>query len=308
MIVLNLSNEENEMFLTIFTPTYNRKNLLPRLFESLKAQSDYDFEWLIIDDGSSDGTDGYFKTIIDKAPFTIRYFRQTNQGKHVAFNKAILEAKGTAFLCVDSDDYLIRNAVQVIKESWQIPADCAGIMALKKYENEEILGTVFPDSINKASLYELSCILKYPGERTLIYQTSVLSYYQFPVFPSEKFMTECVLYDQIDQKYKMLLLNIPITVCEYQNNGLSNNLRQIQINNPKGTALFYKNRIKMSKSVFETIKNYIRYSSFLIIVEKDSRNLIGKAGLINLLIGNVGKKYYLSKAKGGGTTQINENS
>lgn len=105
--------------ITIFTPTYNRAYTLPKLFESLQAQTSNNFEWLIVDDGSSDDTRELVEHFITKADFKITYIYQENQGKHVAINTALDKASNLYFFTVDSDDYLINNALELIFKNWR---------------------------------------------------------------------------------------------------------------------------------------------------------------------------------------------
>lgn len=100
--------------LTIFTPTYNRINELERLYSSLISQTDFRFEWLIVDDGSTDDTENMVVSWLDTSPFPIRYIKQPNSGKHVAHNLGATEASGEYFICVNSDDWLEPNAVETI--------------------------------------------------------------------------------------------------------------------------------------------------------------------------------------------------
>src|SRR4030095_5896345 len=89
---------------TVSTQTYNRRDRLPRVYESLNAQTFRDFEWLIVDDGSTDGTEEFIKAWQSSADFRIRYFYQPNLGKHVGFNRSVVEAQGELLLSFDSDD------------------------------------------------------------------------------------------------------------------------------------------------------------------------------------------------------------
>ena len=110
---------DNKTFCSICTPTYNRKNLLENLYRSLLAQTDNDFEWIVIDDGSEDDTEEYMQKILkENNKFEIRYYKQKNGGKHRAVNKGIEIAKGQVFAIVDSDDVLIENAVEKIKKGF----------------------------------------------------------------------------------------------------------------------------------------------------------------------------------------------
>ena len=135
--------------ITIFTPTYNRAHTLKRLYESIKVQKYPDFEWIIIDDGSSDGTNELVKSFIDENVIKIKYFFQENSGKHIAINKGIEEASGNLFFMVDSDDYITPDALNII-DKWEETIDgekYIGIAGLKIFENKKIIGSTFKDSI-----------------------------------------------------------------------------------------------------------------------------------------------------------------
>ena len=103
------------MFLSIFTPTYNRASYLPRLFGSLNRQTSLDFEWILVDDGSDDNTAQIVREMESEAAFPMTFISQRNQGKHVAYNTALDHIRGDFFTCVDSDDYLVDSAVEDIK-------------------------------------------------------------------------------------------------------------------------------------------------------------------------------------------------
>lgn len=284
------------MFLTIFTPTYNRALLLGRLFQSLIIQNESDFEWIIVDDGSLDNTKEMIKKFQINAPFKIKYIYQENSGKHIAFNMAIKEASGDYFLCVDSDDWLSSYSIKELrKEVQNLDDSIAGLISLKSLEDGTIIGGTFPSDVRYSSLYNLASIYHCGGDRTLLYRTNILKKYHFPVFKNEKFMTECVLYDQIDMKYEMKISNIVTMICEYQENGLSSNLRKIQISNPMGTALFYKQRLELAKGIKDKCIYKLRCDAFEYLSYTKNQNL-----QINILIKIVGwivSRYYCFKAK-----------
>lgn len=284
------------MFLTVFTPTYNRSILLKKLYQSLIVQQEYDFEWLIVDDGSSDDTREVVRKFQQDNFFEIRYIYQENAGKHVAFNRAIKEAKGDYFLCVDSDDRLGFDAVRELKkEAQSMVCGAAGIISLKSLEDGTIIGGEFPINVKYSSLYNLSSVYHCGADRTLVYRSRILEQYCFPVIENEKFMTECVLYDQIDMKYEMKLANIVTTVCEYQEDGLSSNLRKIQINNPVGTALFYRQRLELTKCLKEKWAYKVRCDAFEYLSFKSGQGV--QLNAVSRLIGWIVSKYYHFRAK-----------
>src|SRR5690242_10850122 len=103
---------------TVFTPTYNRAHTLHRVFDSLRAQTIRDFEWLVIDDGSVDGTSEQISEWTNTVDFPIRYFKQKNSGKHIAHNLAAREARGQFFLPLDSDDACMPDALERLSYHW----------------------------------------------------------------------------------------------------------------------------------------------------------------------------------------------
>lgn len=74
--------------ITVLTPAYNRGKLLEKLYESLCAQDCKDFEWLIVDDGSTDDTSERVEQMKQTADFPISYHKKENGGKHTALNYA----------------------------------------------------------------------------------------------------------------------------------------------------------------------------------------------------------------------------
>ena len=177
------------MILTIFTPTYNRGTLLKRVFNSLLKQTEIDFEWLIIDDGSSDNTKQIVNDFYSDAVFPIRYYKKINGGKHTAHNMAVNLAQGKYFVCLDSDDYLADNAIiNVIKILEKCSSD-EGIIAYKADEKGNLLSDRFPIELAITNTVELTSFYQCGGEFTLIYPTSVLKNNLFPVFEGERFIT-----------------------------------------------------------------------------------------------------------------------
>lgn len=249
--------------ITIFTPTYNRRNILKNCYKSLCNQTNKNFIWLIVDDGSKDNTEELVENWIREKKVEIKYIKQKNSGKHVAHNTAVNFCWTDIFVCVDSDDYLTEDAVEVIYENWdrvESDSQLSGIIALKSYSNGKLVGTRMPENINICPLSDLYSKHKFKGDTMLIFKTAVLKNYLFPVFLDEKFVTEAVIYDQIDQNHKMLLLDKVLYICEYLNDGYSKNLKYVHRANPNGYNYFLNQRIKFAKSIKE---KYIATSYYL---------------------------------------------
>ncbi len=231
--------------LTVFTPTYNRADKLPRLYESLCRQSCYDFEWLIIDDGSTDNTTEVITTFTGENCFPVRYIRKENGGKHTAYNLALEQARGEWFLCVDSDDYLADDAVKKLLGKLHTLGDQNGLIAYKEDVTGRPLSERFPSGLAQEKMHRLGLIHHCGGEFTLVFSTAFAQKNPFPVFPGERFVTECVVYDRMDHLGEMALFPEVITICEYQADGYSQNANAVMKKNPNGYCLYFLQRIDL---------------------------------------------------------------
>ena len=242
--------------ITIFTPTYNRKNRLKRLKESLDRQSDFNFTWFIVDDGSTDGTKEMVSEFLEDSMYPIQYHYQLNQGKHVAHNYAVSHCKTELFYCVDSDDKVPIDVVEKIKLIWQNVRDkekVSGIIGLKAYFDSQIIGNKYPDDIKRASLTELYSVYGKQGDTALIWRTEVIKNYPFRIFQGEKFLRENTAYDLIDKKYKLVITNEILYYVEYCDDGLSRNATQNELKNPLGAAFYRYGEAMKAKSVYKKI-------------------------------------------------------
>lgn len=235
--------------LTIFTPTYNRAYILHQAYESLCRQTMQNFIWLIVDDGSTDETKQLVQTWIEEGKINIRYYYQKNGGKMRAHNWGVTLCDTELFVCLDSDDYFVDNAVETILSTWnslEEKSHLAGIVAYKgKDAQHTMFGEVFPN-IRFATLQELYQ-KGFFGENTLVHRTDVLLQFPFPEIEGEKFIPEAVVYDKIDQDYCLYVLPKILMVCEYRDDGLSYAIEELRLNNPRGWLLYYQQRIKYSK-------------------------------------------------------------
>lgn len=257
------------MTLTIFTPTYNRDRLLPKLYESLTNQTSKEFIWLIVDDGSTDGTSELVSKWQAERIIQIQYIRQDNGGKHVAHNTAVSACKTDWFVCVDSDDFLAHNhvvelIVEYINTVQHTPL--AGIVIPKTIVNRvnETIPVKEDFNITLRGLY----LTGFKGETTLIYRTSILKKFPFPRFKGEKFVTEVVVYDQIDDHYQMLFKRNPIVVCEYQEDGYSNNFKRLFLQNPKGWAFRFNQQAKYAQTTKQRLFSCAQYVCFRLIAKQ----------------------------------------
>lgn len=233
---------------TVFTPTYNRANTLKRLFSSLTEQTSYSFEWLIVDDGSTDNTEELMSRIMaEHSQFPIRYCRKKNGGKHTAINVGVKLAEGYLFFIVDSDDYLTSDAISNIlnwEETIKNREAYAGVAGNKGISQNELIGKSFDTEYVDATSLERN---KYSieGDKAEVFYTDVLQKYPFPVYENEKFITEAVVWYRIAaDNLKIRWFNDIIYIAEYLPDGLTANQIELYANNPQGFALSIKQKIQ----------------------------------------------------------------
>lgn len=199
-------------FFTVFTPTFNRAHTLSRVFDSLCVQNCRDFEWLIIDDGSTDNTANLVAEWRQIATFPIRYLHQDNAGKHVAHNRAVREARGDFIVIIDSDDALAANALERLQDVWNsIPVDqrpsFSGVSGLCCNQHGQIIGDPYPDDPFDASPREHVYIHKLRGERCGMVKTEILRRYPFPEIARTRFVPEDVVWMELAKHYKQRAVN-----------------------------------------------------------------------------------------------------
>lgn len=228
-----------EKTLTVFTPSYNRAHTLGRTYESLCRQTCKDFEWLVVDDGSTDGTRELVAQWQSRdCGFPIRYIHQENQGMHGAHNTAYANIRTELNTCIDSDDYMLDDAVEKIVAFWGAHGskEVAGIIGLDIKSDGEVIGTRFASSGELVLLYGSGI----KGDKKLVLRTSVAKEYPpYPMFEGEKYVSLGYKYQVIEQDYKWLTLNEPLVVVEYQLDGSSYNMFRQYWNNPRGFAFIH---------------------------------------------------------------------
>lgn len=201
-----------EYTFTVFTPTYNRAHTLHRVYESLNAQTFRDFEWLICDDGSTDGTRDVVRDWTHGAAFPIRYLHQDHGGKHVAFNRAVREARGTLFLGLDSDDACLPHALERFKHHWDaIPEPdrrgFSGVTALCQDQHGRLVGDRFPFDPTDSNSLEIRYRLRVAGEKWGFQRTSVLRRFPFPVRDGERHVPPSTVWRAIARHYRTRYVN-----------------------------------------------------------------------------------------------------
>ena len=256
--------------LTVFTPAYNRAHTIGRTYESLCRQTLQDFEWLVVDDGSSDNTRELVGGWIKENRIPIRYIYQENQGMHGAHNTAYKNIYTELNTCIDSDDYMPDDAVEKIVEFWQRLSALqrekyAGIIGLDISIKGEIIGSDFPRELLETTLTDYYA-RGGKGDKKLVYRTDIINQYpEYPIFEGEHYVGLAYKYMLIDQNYKLLVLNQPLVVVDYQSDGSSHIMYRQYWNNPKGFAFFRKTEMVVAKSLKRKFVVCLHYVSSSII-------------------------------------------
>lgn len=249
--------------ITVFTPAYNRAHTLPRTLESLKKQSNKDFVWLIIDDGSTDNTSQLVEQWLDDDyGFRIQYIYKDNGGMHTAHNVAYQNISTELNVCIDSDDCLADNAIQKILNLWDNidHNKYAGIIGLDADLDGKLIGKDFGNltETTLSGYYKQGGL----GDKKLVYRTDVINKYpEYPVFEGEKYVGLNYKYILIDQEYKLFVLNDVLCNVEYQLDGSSNNMWKQYYTNPKGFAFLRKFYMQYNTSLKRNVMDAIHYVS-----------------------------------------------
>jgi len=198
-----------QTFFTVFTPIYNRKHLVHRVWESLKAQTNKNFEWILIDNGSEDDVLPLLEKYKSKADFEVKIFTQVNLGKYRAFNRVLDLAEGELLFPADSDDTFEPNLIQRMTEVWSKykADDVSGITVLCKYEDGETIGEEFPFAEGVSTFEEIVYKLGIGGEKWGCVRVDVLKKYPFPTNFDVKYFPDAYVWDQIGLNYKTIFVN-----------------------------------------------------------------------------------------------------
>lgn len=229
--------------LTVFTLSYNRAYCLHKCYESLLRQTCRDFEWLVVDDGSTDGTRALVEGWMAENAIPIRYIHQENGGMHTGYNTAYDNIFTELAVSIDSDDHMTDDAVEKILTCWQRDKDerYAGMVFLDITAEGSVIGTKLPER-KSATVYDLYNRLGVKGDKKMVYRPELIRPFVSPVFPGEKLFPTCFKYFQVDLTHEMLLYNEGVSVVEYMPDG------------------YTKNIIRLYKS---NLNNYIFYRKFI---------------------------------------------
>jgi glycosyltransferase involved in cell wall biosynthesis len=247
--------------ITVFTPTYNRAYTLHKCYESLKKQSNKSFEWLIIDDGSTDNTKELVTKWKNEGFVSIRYIYKENGGMHSGYNIAYENITTELAVCIDSDDYMIDDAIETIISFWEKNKDdgIAGIVGLNITQDGNLIGKPLPE-LKKMKVYDYYNRLGGKGDKKMVYRTDVIRPFRSPEFKGERLFPTAYKYFMVDLNYDMLVLNKPLCVVEYMPDGFTNNIIK-QYKKNLNSFIFYRKFILTypNATLFHKYKFSIHY-------------------------------------------------
>ena len=260
------------MFLTVFTPAYNRAHTLGRTYQSLRQQSCKDFCWLIIDDGSIDNTKNLVESWLfaDDNGFEIKYIYKENGGLHTAYNCAIENMSSELAVCIDSDDYMPVNAVQLIKEKWLKDGsyEYAGIIGLDYTVGGKLIGSLLPNqkAVNLIDISTGNC--KVSGDKKDVVRVDLYkSVAPMRVYKGEKNFNPHYMHLEISRNYDFLVLNKEICIVDYQEDGMTANIFRQYYNSPNSFLEIRKQYFSFSDRTMKgDIKNMIHLTNQAVII------------------------------------------
>lgn len=232
-------------FITILTPTYNRASLLPRLFDSLLRQTNKDFEWIVVDDGSTDDTREVVANLKEKCggPFPMGYVYKANGGKHMAINIGAERARGELLFIADSDDLLTDDALETVANSWHDISDdksFAGIAGLDiTMDTREVIGSGLPQEHIDCNAIDIRYRHHVTGDMKEVFRTEVLREFPFPEFAGERFCPEQLVWFRMARRYRLRYINKPIYIADYQPDGITAGITRARMRNPSASMLTY---------------------------------------------------------------------
>lgn len=259
--------------LTVFTPAYNRAYTLHKCYESLNKQTNKNFKWMIIDDGSTDNTADLVAKWKEESDFEIIYIYKQNGGMHTAHNTAYENIDTELNVCIDSDDYLTDDAVEIIISEWEKVRNekLAGLGALNIFESGEIIGSKFPENIKSSKYFDIYNKYGVVGDKKFIYRTELIKKFPYPEFEGEKYVGLDYKYKKLDKDYDLALINKVVCVVEYMEDGSSRNMLRQYRNNPRGWCFFRVENLKIPNTSLKfKFKESIHYVSSSLMIKNNN--------------------------------------
>lgn len=254
----------------MFTPAYNRAYCLARVYESLLKQTNQNFIWLIVDDGSTDNTKELVAGWVNEQKLVIKYIYKANGGMHTAHNTAYKNIDTELNVCIDSDDFMPISAIQNMFENWQkVKNDeaIAGLVGLDETIDGNLIGTKFKNEFIPTTLIDFYYTQGGAGDKKLVLRNKLTKAYpSYPEYPEERLVPLDTLYVLICRDYKLMPVNQIWCTVDYQQDGSSATIINQYFKSPKGFRYAREISMKYSNVFKLKLRNAIHYniSSFII--------------------------------------------
>ena len=279
------------MKISILTATYNRENEIEKLYNSLiiNNNSEIDFEWLIMDDGSTDNTKTKIKNFIEQKIIDIKYFYKENKGKMSAINKLMENVTGDICLTCDSDDYFSIGAFDIIKKySSRLLEDetVYALAFLKSDADGKISGNEFPEDLHRTDEFTMYFREKMDGEKILVFDSKIRKQFKHEIEDGEKFVTEARMYHKMDEKYDVIGINKVIEIGDYKDDGYTKNYLKIYKENPKGFYNYFKEILGRDLAGVTIEKRRYIYKHYILfsVLSNQKNAILNVKGFMNKLI------------------------
>lgn len=236
--------------ISVFTPTYNRAYVLTRAYNCLKEQTFQNFEWVLIDDGSNDGTEQLVQAWMDEGKIDIVYKYKKNGGRFSAYNAACELFNGELVVFLDSDDQFVENALEIIYNFWENIQDkdrVSGIIGNMKQPDGQQLGTDFPSNIKRERSYILFDKYGIKGDRLLVFKTEIAVAHRYKLYENEKFGGDNIVFNAINDELPMEIMREPVAIREYLPDSITNNLLKNHLASKQGIRDHYLDALKHEK-------------------------------------------------------------
>lgn len=270
------------MKISIITTVFNREKELLRLYNSLIKQKQHNFEWIIVDDGSTDNTIGKLKYYLNNyCKFETKIIEKQNEGKHIALNKALEIVNSDVTVIIDSDDVALPNMIQKINNAWEKNDRLKdNNLAAITFERQDFSGNVLrkiPDKEKRMNIEQYREKNNFVGDYAETFKTSILKKYKFPKFENENFLSEAYIWSDLNKKYDGIFIDDGLYMAEYQKDGLTSKAHKIEWSNPKGTLAVCEKTMPHCIKNFLDIKKLVKYIIFSYRNHKSINTILRKS-------------------------------
>ncbi len=284
--------------LTIFTPTYNRAHTLPRLYDSLCRQTCKNFRWLVIDDGSTDNTEDLIKKYIGNSRFKIDYIKKENGGLYTGYNTAYANIETELNVCIDSDDFMPDDAVDIISKTWKERGgnQYAGLVGLDFLTNGKPISGYFPPDLNEVYLFDLKSKRLHTGDSKQVMRTDLMKSVAPQIgFEGEKDFNPYYMLIKAADSLPMIVVNKNLCFVEYQvSDSMSRNIYRQYVRSPKSFAKTRELEMSLSRSTFaHKVRSAIHYVAECRLARQSAFSRRNPCRLLTLLAYPAGVTLYI---------------